>query len=76
MVWRDGGEPDACPCGGLLEPRMVEVRIRFDGDETVLTDVPQEVCPQCGSRSYRSTRIGLLESIMKGERPPRPRDVW
>lgn len=74
MVWSDAGEYDECRCGGALEPRSVEVRIN-DG-ETVLDGVPQVRCLLCGSCSYRSFQIAVLETLQKREQLASARDVW
>jgi len=36
--------------------------------QIVLNDVPQGVCPQCGSRVYKAEMLERIEATMKGER--------
>jgi YgiT-type zinc finger domain-containing protein len=55
----------ACPCGGKFENRMIEVRMTVDGKPVVMTDVPQGVCPNCGSRVYRAEMLERIECGMK-----------
>jgi YgiT-type zinc finger domain-containing protein len=59
-----------CPCGGVYEPRMVEVRMTVGSDKVVLREVPQGACPQCGSRVYKADVLEGIEDLM-GSWPPR-----
>jgi hypothetical protein len=44
---------------------MMEVRMTVDGKPVVMTDVPQGVCPNCGSRVYRAEMLERIECVMK-----------
>jgi YgiT-type zinc finger domain-containing protein len=54
-----------CPCSGVFEPRFVEVTMKPQGRNVVLTGVPQGACPNCGSHVYKAEVLELLESVMK-----------
>lgn len=54
-----------CPCGGKYESRVVEVRMTVQGENIVLSDVPQGACPICGSRVYKTDVLERIESLMK-----------
>jgi YgiT-type zinc finger domain-containing protein len=56
-----------CPCGGYYETRMVEVKMNVAGRHIILTDVPQGVCANCGSRVYKAETLARIEGIMKNE---------
>ena len=60
-----------CPCKGVYENRFVEVRMTVNAKVVVLTNVPQGVCPMCGSRVYKPETLERLESLMKGGRVDR-----
>jgi YgiT-type zinc finger domain-containing protein len=62
-----------CPCSGKYENRTVEVRVTVGSRPVVLKDIPQGVCPICGSRVYKSEVLERLESLMH-EREVGPRD--
>ncbi|WP_448642790.1 YgiT-type zinc finger protein [Geodermatophilus sp. URMC 63] len=51
-----------CPCGSSYDRRYVEVTMRSRGDPLVLTDIPQGVCPSCGSRVYKAEVLKAIES--------------
>ena len=57
-----------CPCGGTYEHRLIEVRMTVAAEPVTLSNVPQGVCPSCGSRVYKAESIGRVEETMKGER--------
>ena len=54
-----------CPCGGIYERRTVEVRLTVEGEALILPDVPQGVCPVCGSRVYKLDVLERIEATMK-----------
>jgi YgiT-type zinc finger domain-containing protein len=64
----DYGKQDygRCPCSGVYENRLVEVRMTVGGKVVVLTNVPQGACPLCGSRVYKTEVLERIESLMKG----------
>lgn len=66
VSWQTPVEYGTCPCGSdsHYEARTVEVRIRFDDEQVLLTDTPQGLCQQCGSRVYKLADIELLETVM------------
>jgi hypothetical protein len=54
-----------CPCGGVYEPRTVEVRLTALEEPVVLSDVPQGACPNCGSRVYKAGMLRMIEAQMR-----------
>jgi YgiT-type zinc finger domain-containing protein len=64
-------EWDSCPCGGKYENRWVTVSMTVGGNKIELTDVPQGVCPNCGSRVYKAEVLERIEGVMKGQSPDR-----
>ena len=57
-----------CVCGGRFERRQVAVRMKGAGGFTTLPDVPQGLCPLCGSRVYRARTLELIELVMRDDR--------
>lgn len=57
-----------CPCTGNYETRFVQASITVEGRIIVLNDVPQGVCPLCGSRVYKLDLLEYIEAAMKGKR--------
>ena len=56
-----------CPCGGTYEPRVVEVRLtNQSGEPVTLPEIPQGVCPNCGSRVYKLAVLQRIEALMRG----------
>jgi YgiT-type zinc finger domain-containing protein len=62
-----------CPCGGVYEEKLVEIRLTVDGEEVVMTDVPQGACPVCESRVYKAHTLEEIEAAMRGRSAPPPR---
>jgi YgiT-type zinc finger domain-containing protein len=62
-----------CPCGGVYEQRVVEVRMTIGGEVVILVDVPQGACPICGSRVYKAGTLEGIEALMGGQPAPLPR---
>jgi YgiT-type zinc finger domain-containing protein len=62
-----------CPCSGVYERRVVEVRMTIRGEVVTLVDVPQGACPLCGSRVYKTGTLEGIEALMRGQptHPPR-----
>lgn len=59
-----------CPCGGVYESRMVEVRLTTpEGEPIVLEDIPQGACERCGSRVYKADVLAHIESIFHAVAP-------
>jgi hypothetical protein len=54
-----------CPCSGKYEQRRIEVSMRVKDEQIDLQDIPQGVCPLCGSRVYKTDHLLYLDSIMK-----------
>jgi YgiT-type zinc finger domain-containing protein len=75
MAFPPASDYGACPCGGVYEPRMVEVRMTIEDEVVVLTDVPQGACPDCGSRVYKAGMLEGIEALMRGKPAPGPRAV-
>ena len=62
----------SCPCGGRYEHRHVEVAMTVHDEAIALLDVPQGVCPLCGSRVYKAEMLARIETIMKDTPVARP----
>jgi hypothetical protein len=62
-------EHGPCPCGGVFEPRLVEVRLSVGNEPVVLSNVPQGGCATCGSRVYKREILEVIETIFRGELP-------
>jgi YgiT-type zinc finger domain-containing protein len=56
-----------CPCGGVYETRLVDIRMTVGEQLVVLTDISQGACPHCGSRVYKAVTLERIESLMKKE---------
>jgi YgiT-type zinc finger domain-containing protein len=56
-----------CPCGGIFEHKLVEINMTVDGRGVKLTDVPQGVCPTCGSRVYKAEALARVEGTLRNE---------
>jgi YgiT-type zinc finger domain-containing protein len=56
-----------CPCGGTFEHKLVEIKMTVEGSVVTLTDVPQGVCPSCGSRVYKAETLTRVESTLRNE---------
>jgi len=61
-------EHGRCSCGGHFENHEVEIRLTASGRPIVLPNVPQGVCPRCGSHVYKVQVLEYVESLMR-ERP-------
>jgi YgiT-type zinc finger domain-containing protein len=61
----------SCPCTGVYDHKLVEVKLSVDGETILLTDVPQGLCPLCGSRVYKVGDLERIEALVRGELPPR-----
>ncbi len=58
-----------CGCGAYFERHWVEVRTEVAGEPIVLSDLPQGVCPSCGSKVYKAEILELIEAIVGGRLP-------
>jgi hypothetical protein len=56
-----------CPCGGLYEQRLVEVKMNLADEQVLLNEIPQGRCPSCGSRVYKAVVLSALETVMRGD---------
>jgi hypothetical protein len=54
-----------CPCGADYEPRLVTVRFGDTGPEEQLQDVPQGVCPACGSHVFKADQLEAMEAAFR-----------
>lgn len=59
-----GSQYGRCPCSGTYEQRRVEIRLRVHDEPVVLNDVPQGLCPSCGSRVYKRNVLAVIEALM------------
>lgn len=76
MKLPDVSEWGRCPCGGTYQSRQVLVTMTADRAETVeLSNIRQGLCPQCGSRVYKTVTLELLEALMLEHPAPPPRAV-
>jgi hypothetical protein len=64
-----------CPCGGVYEQRVVEVRVTVGNEVVTLVDVPQGACPLCDSRVYKVAMLEGIEAMMRSELAPATRLV-
>src|SRR4030095_583590 len=67
MVLSDALDFGRCPCSGQYDVRWIDVSMTVEGNRILLTDVPQGVCPLCGSQVYKAEVLEQIESLMKGE---------
>ena len=66
-------------CGGLMEPQIIDVSERVEEQgkfvRYFVTDVPAEVCRQCGETTYSADVVRRLEAVSKqvrkGALPPK-----
>jgi len=56
-----------CPCGGTFDHKLVEVNMTVEGKAVTLRDVPQGVCPNCGSRVYKAEMLTRIEGTLRNE---------
>ncbi len=54
----------SCPCGGVYEHRLVEIRMTAAEDQLQFSDVPQGRCPVCSSRVYKALLLEAIEDVM------------
>jgi YgiT-type zinc finger domain-containing protein len=55
-----------CFCKGIYTSRSVEVHLTVNDKLVVLNNVPQGVCPRCGSRVCTAGTLETIESVMRG----------
>jgi YgiT-type zinc finger domain-containing protein len=67
VTFPEPSEYGTCPCTGVYDRRRVDVRMTVGERVVVLTDVPQGVCPMCGSRVYKAGVLQVLEALMRGQ---------
>jgi YgiT-type zinc finger domain-containing protein len=60
-----GSQYGPCRCSGTFEQREIEVRFRIQEETVVLDDVPQGVCPSCGTKVYKANVLAAIETLMK-----------
>ena len=63
----------SCPCGGVYEQNVVEVKLSPGGRTVSLSDVLQGRCPVCDSRVYKVATLEGIEALMSNRPPPPPR---
>ncbi len=56
-----------CPCTGQYQKLTIEVRLTVNDKPIVLENVPQGVCPLCGSRVYKAQVLEYIEATMRGK---------
>lgn len=55
-----------CPCGGVINVRLVEVNMKSGTRQPIHVDgVTEGTCPVCGSRVYRARTLALLEELYR-----------
>ena len=53
-----------CPCTmGRLQPRHIDIRLKFRGRTLIINGVLQGKCGQCGTTVYRPQTLARLETI-------------
>jgi hypothetical protein len=75
MTLPDASAYGRCPCGGVYEPRKVQVNMTNRAEEVHLPDVAQGCCPRCGSRIYKAVVLELLEALSLDRPVPAPRMI-
>ena len=71
-VLPQGSQYGRCRCTSTFEQREVEIRMLVQEESVVLNDVPQGVCPSCGTKVYKANVLAALEALLKGSvAPPR-----
>ena len=60
-----------CPCSGTYESILVDVNMTVGAEQVHLTGISQGRCPKCGGRVYKAGVLEELESLLRGEQPPR-----
>ena len=60
-------------CGAQLQDRTITFVQTLDGDTYLVTDVPAQVCPQCGETYLTPDIVDALQGILEGDtaRPQR-----
>jgi hypothetical protein len=53
-----------CPCGGVYDTQVVDVRFSRGEVKRSLDSVPQGRCPSCESRVYKVLDLHLAETMM------------
>jgi YgiT-type zinc finger domain-containing protein len=53
----------SCTCGGVYEPRLVDVRMTVGDRSITLSEVAQGVCPACGSHVYSAAELESIEAV-------------
>jgi hypothetical protein len=67
------GAYGSCPCGGVYQQNVVEVRMNVGDRTVILSDVLQGRCPRCDSRVYKAATLEGIEALMSERPPPPPR---
>ena len=60
-------------CKGKTKIKNVDVDFRFGGKLFVVTNVPVEVCVQCGERYYSAQISKELDDLVKQQNPSKTR---
>ena len=56
-------------CGGRTESQRVRYCIADQSPPLLITNLPAEVCRQCGERTYSTRTLNVLKRIRDGEAP-------
>lgn len=52
-----------CLCGGKIEERQIELRLREEVDQL---QIPQGSCARCGARYYKAELLARIEATFQG----------
>ena len=60
-----------CPfCSALVDERLVEHILRWEGEIYILRNVPADVCVQCGQTFFGPDALKAMDAVALGEREP------
>jgi hypothetical protein len=64
---------ESCPCGlGSFESSLVDIAMMVAGARVVLENIPQGLCPKCGSRVYSPECLLRIERLYRADRLAQP----
>jgi len=54
-------------CGESMEPKKTSLLRKKKGTIYSFTDVPAQVCPECGERWYASETLKVMDGMIAGQ---------
>jgi HTH-type transcriptional regulator/antitoxin MqsA len=68
-----GSEGDLCDfCGGELEPAMVNLELKRDGELIICEGLPALVCNQCGEEYFSAEVSTQIDNFLEHYQEKRP----